>query len=238
MENKNKNRSKALLLIGIILVVFTGALYLLLVKDRTTQRAICLGFMMGAEVVFFGGMLGIEFLSKKTSQIILRTVCGIALGIGSLVSIVVSYIYIVGESDGLTHFYSLQLIIWVIACVVFIIGYFTASSVKKSETGVMNAVVTLTEVINQLNLLSSDAKNAPYSKQIKKIAEELRYSDTSSLVPSDEKIGHVVAKLDLTLMQEYTKEEKDVKVENLLSELLALINKRKQEVKLTKVGGI
>lgn len=233
-----KNRTRAISIIGVILVIFTAILFALLTEDRTRTMFICLGFIVGAEIVFFGGLLLIEYLSKTTSQIILRTVCGITLSIGSLASILVSCIYIGRDVDSLRGFYSWQLIIWVFAVVVLTIGYFTASSVNNSDSRTMNAVMTLAVVVDQLTTLSEDIRNSKYKEQLKKIADELRYSDTSSLAPSDDLIQNAVAKLELALVQEYGEDEKDSEIKNLLSEILVLINKRKQEVKLTKVGGI
>lgn len=233
-----KNRNNAISIIGVTLVIFTAILFALLTEDRTRTMFICLGFIVGAEIVFFGGLLLIEYLSKTTSQIILRTVCGITLSIGSLASILVSCIYIGRDVDSLRGFYSWQLIIWVLAIVVLTIGYFTASSVNNSDSRTMNAVMTLAVVVDQLTTLSDDSRNTKYADQLKKIADELRYSDTSSLVPSDELIQNAVAKLEVVLVQEYGEDEKDTEIKNLLSEILVLINRRKQEVKLTKVGGI
>lgn len=233
-----KNRNNAISIIGVTLVIFTAILFALLTEDRTRTMFICLGFIVGAEIVFFGGLLLIEYLSKTTSQIILRTVCGITLGIGSLASILVSCIYISRDVDILRGFYSWQLIIWVLAIVVLTIGYFTASSVNNSDSRTMNAVMTLAVVVDQLTTLSDDSRNTKYADQLKKIADELRYSDTSSLVPSDELIQNAVAKLEVVFVQEYGEDEKDNEIKNLLSEMLVLISRRKQEVKLTKVGGI
>lgn len=233
-----KNRTSAISIIGVVLVVFTGILFALLTEDRRTSMFICLGFMVGAEIVFFGGLLAIEYLSRTTSQIIVRTVCGIILGVGSLASILVSCIYMGRDIDSLRGFYSWQLIIWVLAIIGITIGYFTASSVKTSDTRTMNAVMTLTNIFDQLTSFSDDSRNTKYADQLKKIADELRYSDTSSLVPSDELIQNAVAKLEVVLVQKYGEDEKDSEINNLLSEILVLINRRKQEVKLTKVGGI
>ena len=233
-----KNRNSAISIIGVIIVVFTGILFALLTEDRRTSMFIYLGFIVGAEIVLFGGLLTIEYLSRTTSQIIVRTVCGITLGVGSIASILVSCIYMGRDVDSLRGFYSWQLIIWVLAIIGITIGFFTASSVKASDTRTMNTVMTLTLVTDQLTSLSDDSRNTKYADQLKKIADELRYSDTSSLVPSDEPIQNAVAKLEVVLVQEYGEDEKDTEIKNLLSEILVLINKRKQEVKLTKVGGI
>lgn len=233
-----KNRNNAISIIGVTLVIFTAILFALLTEDRTRTMFICLGFIVGAEIVFFGGLLLIEYLSKTTSQITLRTVCGITLSIGSLASILVSCIYIGRDVDSLRGFYSWQLIIWVLAIVVLTIGYFTASSVNNSDSRTMNAVMTLAVVVDQLTTLSDDSRNTKYAGQLKKIADELRYSDTSSLVPSDELIQNAVAKLEVVFVQEYGEDEKDNEIKNLLSEMLVLISRRKQEVKFTKAGGI
>lgn len=233
-----KNRNNAISIIGVTLVIFTAILFSLLTEDRTRTMFICLGFIVGAEIVFFGGLLLIEYLSRTTSQIILRTVCGITLSIGSLASILVSCIYIGRDVDSLRGFYSWQLIIWVLAIVVLTIGYFTASSVNNSDSRTMNAVMTLAVVVDQLTTLSDDSRNTKYAGQLKKIADELRYSDTSSLVPSDELIQNAVAKLEVVFVQEYGEDEKDNEIKNLLSEMLVLISRRKQEVKFTKAGGI
>lgn len=142
------------------------------------------------------------------------------------------------DIDSLSGFYTWQLIIGVPAFVVLIISYYTSSSVHNSDSRTMDAVMTVTIVINKLTSLSEDIRNVKYAAQLKKVAEELRYSDTSSLVSSDTLIQNAVGKLELILLQGDGNEEKDNEVKNLLNEILVLINKRKQEVKLTKVGGI
>lgn len=158
-----KNRTSVISIIGVVLVVFTGILFALLTEDRRTSMFICLGFMVGAEIVFFGGLLAIEYLSRTTSQIIVRTVCGIILGVGSLASILVSCIYIGRDIDSLRGFYSWQLIIWVLAIIGITMGYFTASSVKTSDTRTMNAVMTLTNIFDQLTSFSDDSRNTKYA---------------------------------------------------------------------------
>jgi hypothetical protein len=232
-----KNRNYAITIIGITLVVFTAILFSLF-GDGTRFMLTYFGFVIGAEIVLFGGLLLIESLSRFTSQVILRTVCGLTFGIGSLASIIVSCIYIGRDIDSLRGFYLWQLIIWVIAIIVLTIGYFTASSVNDSDSKTMNAVMTVTLVVNQLTSLSEDNRNAKYAEQLKKIAEELRYSDTSSIVFSDELIQNTVARLELKLMQGSNTEETDREIKTLLNEIHVLINRRKQEVGLIKVGRI
>ncbi|WP_455715023.1 hypothetical protein [Anaerosporobacter sp.] len=233
-----KNRKHAISIIGVIVLVITVILFTLVTEDRTIFMCIYLGFIIGAEIVFFGGLLFIEYLSQSISQIILRTVWGFTLSAGALESIIVSCIYMGKDIDSLKGFYTWQLIIWGIAFVVLIIGYFTASSVHNSNSKTMNAVTSLTVVIDKLISLSEDIRNEKYAEELKKIAEELRYSDTSTIVPSDDLIQNAVAKIELILIQVADKDENNNEIKDLLAELLVLINKRKQEIRLTKVGGV
>lgn len=229
-------RSKALLMIGTMIVLLSIFLFFMLTEDRITITWMGFAFILFVEIVLFGGLVLIEFLSHSVSQIMIRIIGGIALlGYASL-SIIISIIYMSVESEAVRTYLVIQVILAVVLVIILVVAFISALSVKSNDSRVVSATTLISSYVDKLNLLKSDKKYAPYSVALAKVAEGLRYSDTSTTVQSDGKIEANIDKLELTLRNQIDDKEKEVDI--IIEELIVLINQRKIEVKNTKSGGI
>ncbi len=228
-------RGKTILISGIIMFAITIFVFFMMTKDRVATTWISLLFLLFAEITLFGGLIIIEYLAEKTSQIVIRAGCGFILVAYSIISIIVSMYYIISVKESVKLLMTIQVVLLGIAVILFIVFYTTSVSVKVSSDKVINATVKVSSVIDKLNLLSQDVSNVKYKKQIEKIAEDLKFTDISTLVSCDEKIECKLSCLELTLFSE--DEIKESEVPKILEEMLMLINERKIEVSKTKFGG-
>ncbi len=229
-------RGKVFLVSGTLIILLTIFLFFILTEERVTMTWLSFEFLLFAECVLFGGLMIIEHLSSKTSQIILRSGGGFTLIVYSTISMIVSLFYMILVRKSVRSFFSIQAVLIVVAVILFIIIITTANSVKENNDKILNTTNKMNGILDKINLLKNDLQNTVYTKSLNKIAEELRFSDISTTVPSDEELEHKLAKLELALLKEI--DTKDVEVNGLLEEMLLLINRRKAEVKTTKVGGI
>lgn len=228
-------RGKAISISGIIMFLITIFVFFMMTKDRVATTWISLLFLLFAEVTLFGGLIIIEYLADKTSQIIIRAGCGFVLIAYSIISIIVSMYYIISVKESVKPLMTIQVVLLGIAVILFIVLYITSVSVKDSSDKVVNSTVRVNSGIDKLNLLSQDVSNIKYKKQLENIAEDLKFTDISTLVSCDEKIDCKLACLELALFNE--DESKDSEVAKLLKDMLMLINERKIEVSKTKFGG-
>jgi hypothetical protein len=230
------NRGKIFSISGIIMFVLTIFMFFMMTNDRVSSTWISLFFLLFAEIILFGGFLMVEYLAEKASQIVIRSGCGFVLVAYSIISIIVSIYYIISVKESVKPLITIQIVILGIAGILFAVFYITSVSIKDSSNEVINAGVRVSSVVDKLNLLSQDVSNAKYKKQLAKIAEDLRFIDTSTLVSCDDEINRKLASIELELLKE--SENKDREVCKSLEDMLMLINKRENEVKNSKFGGV
>lgn len=228
---KNK-RSLIFGIVGIIILFATIIIYAI-TWDSNASTSYILGFcfMIFAELVLFGGLIGIEVLSRNSSQIIIRTGCGGSLIAYSFVVFVSSWIYMISDTDKVKSFWVLQVALFAVLAISITIFCVTSRSVKEKDSKILESVTRVNEMVDSLKLLESNDK---YGKQLLKLAEELRFTDVSSKAEVDDEIEAKIAKIEMSLV----KDEKAESVEGIIDEIAVLIKKRKVQVRDTKVGGI
>jgi hypothetical protein len=229
-------RGKTISISGIIMFVLTIFIFFMMTNDKVASTWISLFFLLFAEIILFGGFLMIEYLADKASQIVIRSGCGFVLIVYSIISIIVSMYYIISAKESVKILITIQIAALAIAGVLFAAFYTISVSIKERSDKVINATVRVNSVVDKLKILSQDVNNAKYKKQLSKIAEDLRFTDTSTLVSCDDEINRKLVSLELVLLKEAG--SKDSEVYELLEDMLMLINKREIEVKNSKIGGV
>lgn len=229
-------RGKTISISGIIMFVLTILMFFMMTNDRVTSTWISLFFLLFAEIILFGGFLMIEYLADKASHIVIRSGCGFVLVAYSIISTIVSMYYIISVKESVKLLLTIQIVLLGIAVILFAVFYTASVRIKDSSDKVIKATIRVSSIVDKLNLLSQDVNNVKFKKELLKIAEDLRFTDTSTLVPCDDEINRKLASLELALLKE--DESKDSEVYELLEDMLMLINKREIEVKNSKFGGV
>ncbi|QHQ59772.1 hypothetical protein Ana3638_02280 [Anaerocolumna sedimenticola] len=229
-------RGKTLSIIGAISVVVTILLFFLLTSERSTMTWAGFCSILLAEIATFGGLVFLESISTKLSLIVMSAIGGGALIAIPLISIAVSLLFMVSQSHAYKVFAAIQIVSLAILVILLIIAYQVSTSVKYTSDKLLSAEKTITRITDKLKMLADDRHNKVYSEKIKRIAEDIRYSDISTTVAADTEIETKIESLKLILLSE--NDQKEEKANALLDDMLLLVNRRKMEVKNTKQGGI
>lgn len=231
-----KKRVSTILISGIVILILTNFIFFIVTNERELVTWVSFFFLLLTEIILSGGLILIEYLENKVSAIVMRAGFGSSLVICSIISMITSLFYIMSEEESVRPILTIQAMLLAIIIVLFFVFYTTAGRVKASSSKVINATERVSSFVDKINHLSQDVNNYKYEKQLTKIAEDLRFTDTSTSVSCDNEIERKLASLELTLFKE--DESKDIEISKLLQDMFLLINKRKIEVNSTKVGGI
>jgi hypothetical protein len=229
-------RGKLISITAIICIVITIVLFFLLISNRNTAQWVGFLTLLVAELLLFGGMICLEQPADNSSQIILRTVNGFSIIAFPTISIIVSIIYIALKPVNFKLFTLVQILLLAAMVILYFIGSHVASYVKESNTELLAAESRILNIKDTLIQFSMDKSNSEYKVLLEKVAEEIRFSDTSTTVPADDEIKDCLTKLELALLRDV--DNKNVEVTDILQNMLLLVKKRKTEVKNTKSGGV
>lgn len=229
-------RGRSLSAIAIICIIVTVALFFILTSKRNISQWVGLVTMLTAELILFGGLIYLELVAERSSQIILRIVCGLSLLIFSGISIIVSIICIVTRPEHLKAFTGIQILLLAIMIILIILGKHAASHVNKSSTEILAAESKLRSIKDTLEQLAINKKYGEYKPLLDKVAEAVRFSDTSAIVPADDEIVSCLADLEDALLKDM--DNKAIVITEILDNMLLLVNKRKIEIRNKKSGSV
>ena len=229
-------RGRSLSAIAIICIIVTVALFFILTSERNISQWVGLVTMLTAELILFGGIIYLELVAERTSQIILRIVCGLSLLIFSGISIIVSIICIVTRPEHLKAFTGIQILLLAIMIILIILGKHAASHVNKSSTEILAAESKLRSIKDALEQMAINKKYSEYKPLLDKVAEAVRFSDTSAIVPADDEIVSCLADLEDALLKDM--DNKAIVITEILDNMLLLVNKRKIEIRNKKSGSV
>lgn len=232
----NRQR-KALLISGTITLFISFVIMALCIKDWGGVTPIAAVFLIWAEIVLFVGLIFMEKIRSQTEQVILQASYLTLLPIYSVVTAVLSIVFMNQFNDKWKIFIVFQLIILGITAILLIVYYTASKGVHGSKVNAMHAIAQTGSYVSRLNLLAVSAGEEEYGLLLKKLAEDLRFSDTCAIVPMDNDIEGVISEIEL----EFAKEDV-LRSGKLIQEkctlLGTLIKKRKIVVSSAKEGSI
>ncbi len=228
---KLNNRAKAFLICGILFIIATIIIFVIANDNgMNSYKWIGLTFMLCVEFILFGGLILIEMLANKSEQIITRAGNGTVLVIYFAVSFLVSLVFLNMQNTKI--FLIIQIILLVMLVILETVLIVAGKSIYNNNKKVLEGVSTVKEMINSLDTINVDEN---YKKQIDKIKEDLKYSDVSMAVPSDNDIMENI----LCLEKEFLKDEMDDdSIKAIINSIEMLIKRRKIQVKNNKLGGM
>jgi len=124
------------------------------------------------------------------------------------------------------------ILIQVLLLAILIIAIFIFSNTSKSVQSSKKDAMKMDMLISRLNVMKV---NKEYGKHIESLAEELRFTDTSTYTRVDEEISGAITLLELELSKMERDEEKII---SIIESIMMKIEQRKDVVKITKIGGI
>ena len=229
-------RYRVILISGIITLLATVIISCLCIADWNGVTPWAFTAILWAEIVFFGGLLFVEWESKKTDQIITRSLLYTIIAAYTIINFLVSILYIVLFKESHTSFAIIQIALFSISAISIAISMAASKAVRQSNDQTMKAVDNAEAMIERLNKLLVRPECEPYTSMLKSLSEDLRFTDISKTVPEDADIAMNISEIELTLCN--LDDAADEKIKSALVRLKTLIEQRKLSVSSINKGKI
>lgn len=227
-------RSKAILLSGLIVIAATIFITLLCINEWSDLKKYAFSAIIWSEIVFFGGFIFVEWASKRTEQIIIRSGLYTLISAYAAINIIFSIITIAFLDKTVTLFMVVEAILFSIAAVVSIILFVLSRSLYRLNEQTMKSVENVESMAERLNKLSENPNYERFSDTLKKLSQDLRFTDVSVNCLKDDEINNIISDIEF----ENLDEKSDEKIEDFLIRLKSLINQRKVFIETSKKGRI
>lgn len=229
-------RSKTILISGVIALFATVIISLLCINDWSGLTGIAFGTMLWSEIVLFGGLMFIEWISKKTEQLVIRSALYTVISAYAVINFCISVIYLAFFKEANTSFAVIQVAMLAIAAIVIIISLTASKSVHEANEQTMRTVGNAESMIERLNKLAICPKCEQFAPTLKKMSEDLRFTDISKSVTEDAEICDAISAIEVEIgsMNDTTPEN----IKTILVHLNSLISQRKVSVNALNKGRI
>ena len=217
-------RNKTLLIVAIIAIAATSIVGRLVINPWNVSTRTAFSFILFAEVIFFGSLYVLDFAAEKPEQIFSRAGIITTISAYAIVSIGISIYYALYLPFKLSRFWALQIIVIAFAAIVSVVLLSAGKHIYEADRKKMATVSLLQDYVARLSAIVTDEKASNYSKVINSLAEELRFTDTSRNVETDEAIADCVSALELLFSKDALDEDK---IDAECKKLNSLIKKRK-----------
>lgn len=227
----NKRRSFIFGVAGIITFLATIIIFVITDHGNNMSTYLGLAFLIYSEIILFGGFVTIEHLVSKGAQIVIRTGCGGIITIYSILVFFCSIVYMVMNTNAVVTFLIVQIIAAAAAIIGVLILAASSHTIKKNDADTTSSILALSDMISTLEIMKGNRK---YGKKIGKLAEDLYFTDISSLVSVDKEIATYISKMEMSLAQD----EYAIEVEGYIEKVIELIRIRKIQLREKKMGGM
>lgn len=234
-------RSKASLIIGAIVLLVTVITSLLCVDDWTEMMQTgVMGWafvtLLWAEAAFFGGLVFVEWYSRRSEQIITRSALYVIIPSYAVIEFVVSVLYMTLLKEASGSFVIVQIALLVVTVIVMVVFLSASKGVHAANESAMSAAANIDAMVERLNKLAFDPECERFASTIKKLRDDLRFTDTSKVAVEDAEIADVISAIEVELTGR--DDSANEKIKAALVRLNTLISQRKISVTAMNKGRI
>ncbi len=236
-------RAKTLTICGFVGILATIIISSLCISDWSGITKGAFAAVLWSEIVFFGGLVFVEWISTRTNQIMTRASLYAIITIYALINIIISFIYIGLFKESTTSFAIIQVILFALAAISIAISLAASKSVQKSNEQTMKAVVNSEAMIARLRKLADCPECEQYASTLKTLSDDLRFTDISKVVEEDVEISNTISTIETEI--KYINEVGNIdnstthdKISPALARLKTLIYQRKISVSAVNTGKI
>lgn len=190
-------RSKTILISGIITIIATIIILLLFIKDWPGVTGLAVAAIIWSEMAFFGGLIFVEWLSKKCEQIIVRSAVYFIILAYSSINILISIIFMMVLKWFTNSFIVIELVLLTISIIMLLVSVTAGSSIAESNASTMGAVTDMGVIVGRLDKLANNPECREFSSTIKKLSDDLRFTYNSKKLPEDIEIDKAVEELEI-----------------------------------------
>lgn len=192
-------KSKTILIIGVVTLLATVIVSLICIGDWQGLTVWAFAAMLWSEVVFFGGLIFVEWLSQKTEQIIARSSLYTVIAAYAVINFLISIFYMTLLKESNTSFAIVQIVMFAVAAVCIVIALAISKNVHKANEHTMKAVENAEAMIERLNKLALCTECGQFASMFKKMSDDLRFTDISKAVAEDAEISNVISAIEVEL---------------------------------------
>lgn len=229
-------RSKSIFLSGFIVFAATIMIAMLCIDDWSGLTGLAFSTMLFAEIVFFAGLISVEWIAEKTEQVIARSAVYTLVFGYAAANILVSILYIVFFKDKVTSFAVIQVVLLAAAAIAVIVSLTAGKSIYQSNKNTMKAVINAEALIERLNQLAVSPACTDFSSSLRKSSDDLRFTDISKSVQEDADISDVISAIEIE--SNHSSERTFETIKTALIRLNSLIEQRKLTVSASNKGKI
>lgn len=231
-----KRRSITIAIVGVITLLVTILICALCMKDWSGLTAGAFGTLIWTEIAFFGGIAFVEWIAEQTEQIITRSALYAMFSAYAVINIPVSILYMVFFKQARISFVIVEAVLLAILAITIVISLSASAGIHQSNQKTMGNLASMESMIERLNKLAVSPECAAYSSTLKKLGDDLRFSDISTCVPEDAEIAAAIStmEIDINTAGENTAET----IKETLVRLNSLIAQRKVAVSTSKKGRV
>lgn len=224
-------------LCGVIVFLLTVILGIINIRDWSGVTIPALLFALWSVIALFGGLIFVETQAEKTAQLFFRVGCSITLLAYACGNYATSFLFIGFFKERSSLFFTIQFILLAAAAVLCLAFHTIAVGNKQKNRMVLSARLQIEDYVNRLNLLKAGASQETHAAVLGELAEQLRFTDMSTMVPVDSEIERTISGLQMELTKHRENQAKE-KIDLLCKHLGTLISQRTFDVSAKKRGGL
>lgn len=229
-------RSKTILVSGVISLIATIIVSLICIDVWSGLTGWAFVTMLWSEVVLFGGLVFVEWFAEKSEQIITRSSLYAIIAAYAVINFLISIFYMTLAKEATTSFAVVQVFILAVASVGIVISLAASKSVQRSNEHTVKAVENAEAMIERLNKLALCPECDRFASTLKKMSDDLRFTDISKTVAEDAEISNVISTIEVEIGS--TDECTYEKIKMALVRLNTLISQRKISVNAVNKGRV
>lgn len=155
--------------------------------------------ILWSEIAFFGGLLFVERVAQKTEQVITRSSVYFLLSAYAVINILVSIVYITFFKQSFTSFLVFQIVLFAVVAIAILIFLTASRSIYKANAQTNQTVAGVQAMVDRLNELALNPEYDHFSSTLKKLSEDLRFTDLSTNAPEDAEILDAISVIEIEL---------------------------------------
>lgn len=218
--------------LGIIVLIATGAVYAVARPEVYSSTAVGFAFLLFSEIVFFGGIVFVEYWALKFPGILTCVGIGVPFGGYALIVFISSIVYMNFHRIQLSKFLTFQIVLFVAFIIIVVIMAIFSKSARDKDDKTLQIDAMIRTFVDELTVIRDYIEK---KSEIDAVIEGIRFSDTFAMVEADVELDEAISKLKKEVMTEKIDEDE---LEKSIKNLEFLTKKRKLQVKNIKQGGI
>jgi hypothetical protein len=223
-------------MISLILILTTIVLFFILPEKRVLIDWLGFAFIIASELILMSGLLFMQRGRENQKFIVLKAGMYSAIGSYTILSVIVSLLYMVVFRGGAKYLLSIQIVLFAAYLITIVLLYNFGLHVGKANEYVLDSVNKMQGLLNTVVVIQNINRNGTLVQKLNKLYDGIRFCDVSATVATDDMIA--VKLTELQKLIESNAEESAEVAGSLIDDIMVLIKKRALEMSMIKAGGI